>query len=74
MQQLAQSAKERLETSCALIQERATSAGVDVEPGRNGRMSEDFDPEYFSLGSNFNLDDLFFLPADFDMNGVAGPP
>ncbi len=35
---------------------------------------DDFDPENFSLGSNFNLDDLFFLPAEFDMDGIAVPP
>lgn len=79
MQQLAQSAKESLETSYAIIQERATSEGVGIGSGENGRMPEDFDPddfdlENFSLGSNFNLDDLFFLPADFVMDGVAGPP
>lgn len=79
MQQLAQSAKESLETSYATIRERATAEGVDIESGGNGGLSEDFDlddfdPEDFSLGSNFNLDDLFFIPADFDMGGVAGPP
>lgn len=79
MQQLAESAKESLETSYAIIQERATSEGVDIESAGNRGMSEDFDlddfdPENFSLSSNFNLDDLFFLPAEFDMDGVAGPP
>ncbi len=79
MQQLAQSAKESLETSYATIQGRATAEGVDIESGGNGGMSEDFDlddfdPENFSLGSNFNLDDLFFLPAEFDMDGIAVPP
>jgi hypothetical protein len=79
MQQLAQSAKESLETSYATIQERATSEGVNIESRGNGGMSEDFDPddfdpENFSLGSSFNLDDLFFLPSDFDMDCAGGPP
>ena len=78
MEKLAQSAKESLETSYAMIQERATSEGVDTGSGGSGRMPGDFDPdefdlENFSLGSNFSLDDLFFFPTDFDMDGVAGP-
>ncbi|OAL19279.1 hypothetical protein AYO22_09823 [Fonsecaea multimorphosa] len=79
MQQLAQSAKESLETSYATIQERATSEGVDIESRGNGGMSEafdpdDFDPENFFLGPDFTLDDLFFVPADFDMDGEGRPP
>jgi hypothetical protein len=76
MQQLAQAAKESLETSYAAIQERATVEGVDI--GSGGRMlddldPDDFDPEHFSFGTDFNLDDLFFLPADLEVDGVAGP-
>ncbi|KIW64047.1 hypothetical protein PV04_09007 [Phialophora macrospora] len=79
MQQLAQSAKESLETSYATIQERATSEGINVESRGNGGMFEDFDPddfdpENFSISSSLNLDDLFFLPAEFEMDCVAGPP
>lgn len=79
MQQLAQAGKESLETSYRAIQERAIAEGVDMEPeggGGNGGVSEDlswddFDPENFSLSSDFNLDDLFFIPADLDVCGVA---
>ncbi|KIW82752.1 hypothetical protein Z517_01995 [Fonsecaea pedrosoi CBS 271.37] len=79
MQQLAQVAKESLEFSYAIIQERATAQGVDIEAGGRSGMSEnvdqdDFDPEHFSLDPNFSLDDLFFLPTDLDVNGVARLP
>ncbi|KAH0842673.1 hypothetical protein FOPE_07678 [Fonsecaea pedrosoi] len=79
MQQLAQAAKESLEFSYAIIQERATAEGVDIEAGGRSGMYEDvdlddFDPEHFSLDPNFSLDDLFFLPTDLDVNGVARLP
>ncbi|KAJ9636155.1 hypothetical protein H2204_005427 [Knufia peltigerae] len=79
--QLAQSAKESLESSYALILQRAAAEGVVVEAGSNGRggLSEDFDPDgfdldTFSIGSGlFNLDDLFFIPPELDMEGVLPP-
>ncbi|OAP55219.1 hypothetical protein AYL99_10919 [Fonsecaea erecta] len=76
IQQLAQSAKESLEASYSIIQERATSNGVDMESRGNPEMSDvfdpnDFDPTNLTFGSNFSLDDLFFIPADFDLDGVA---
>ncbi|KIW26575.1 uncharacterized protein PV07_09659 [Cladophialophora immunda] len=79
MQQLAQSAKESLEASYATMQARATHEGTDIESRGSGGMSEDFDPEDFDpesffLDSNFSLDDLFFIPADFDMDGAARQP
>ncbi|EHY56580.1 hypothetical protein HRR83_002336 [Exophiala dermatitidis] len=81
MQQLAQAAKESLETSYTTMQERAAAQGVDTQTAGNGSsMSADFDPDDFdmpenlSLGSDFNLDDLFFLPADMGLDSQAGPP
>lgn len=78
--QLAQSAKESLETSYATILQRAAAEGVDVEDGGSGGgVSEDFDPddfdpETFSIGSGFNLDDLFFIPAELDTDGGVVAP
>ncbi|KIW11058.1 hypothetical protein PV08_10357 [Exophiala spinifera] len=80
--QLAQSAKESLESSYATIVRRAADEGdVDVEDRGNGGGSledfepDGFDPEVFSIGSGFNLDDLFLIPADLDMtiDGTAAP-
>ena len=75
MQQLAQCAKESLETSYAILQEWAAPEVVDNEPRANNGGTEDFDscdfdPTNLALGSNFSLDDLFFLPAEFEMDGV----
>ncbi len=72
IQQIAESAKKSLETSYSVIQQRATSEGVDIETGGNGGMTEDFnlddfDPENFSLSSNFDLDELFFIPTELDI-------
>ncbi|KAK5047492.1 hypothetical protein LTR84_006589 [Exophiala bonariae] len=68
---LVQSAKKSLEQSYATILERAASEGVEIEPWERGRTFEDvertdFDPESFSMLSDFNLDDLFFLPPEFN--------
>lgn len=80
LQRVAESAEESLEISYDIIQQRAVSEGVDIESGGNREFSEDFDPddfdpENFSFNSSdFNLDDLFFLPAEIDMDGIAEHP
>lgn len=76
-QQLAQSAKESLEASYAMIQRRAAPEAASLGGRGNRGTSEDFDPNDFSsenlffFGSEFSLDDLFFLPTDLEMNAVS---